>query len=88
MERHGRATELPVCTFDTQSPRISSYEVHEWIQEQLHVSEATVTMIQIDGLRRQVFIKFVDLQYAQEILQTKKISLNINIQTGKYHLSA
>ena len=46
------------------------YEIDERIHEQLHVAEATVTLIQIDVPRRQVFIKFVDLQYVQEVQQT------------------
>jgi hypothetical protein len=45
-----------LCSFDHQSSRISAYEIHEWMHDVLHVLEATVTMIQIDGPRRQVFI--------------------------------
>jgi hypothetical protein len=45
-----------VCSFDHQSFRISAYEIHEWMHAVLHVLETTVTMIQIDGPRRQVFI--------------------------------
>jgi len=59
-----------VRTFDPQSPRISAFEIHEPIHEQLHVSEATVTMVQIDEPRRQVYIKFVDLRYVQDVRQT------------------
>jgi hypothetical protein len=77
-----------VCTFDPQNDRISAYEIHKWIHEQLNVAEPTVTMIQIDGQRRQLFIKSVDLQYVQEVLRTKNVSLNINIRMGKYPLSA
>ena len=46
--------------------------MHEWIREQLQVAEATVTMIIIDGPRRQVFMKIVGLQYVQEVLYTTK----------------
>ena len=48
--------------------RISAYEIHEWINDQLLVREDTVSMIQIDGPKRQVFIKFLNLMYAQEVL--------------------
>jgi len=61
-----------VCTFDPQSPRISVYEIHEWIHERLDVAEATVLMIQIDGPKRQVFVHFVDLQYVHNVLQTTR----------------
>jgi len=77
-----------VCTFDPQNDRISAYEIHKRIHEQLNVAKPTVTMIQIDGQRRQLFIKSVDLQYVQEVLRTKNVSLNINIRMGKYPLSA
>jgi hypothetical protein len=45
------------CIFDPKSPRISAFEIHEWIHDQLRIPEHKVLMLQIDGLRRQVFIK-------------------------------
>ena len=54
-----------VCIFDPKSPRISAFEIHEWIYEQLHVPENAVTMVQIDGPRRQVYIKLLESQYLQ-----------------------
>jgi hypothetical protein len=77
---------LLVCTFVLQSPRISAYEIHEWIHEQPHVAEATVTMIQIDGLRRQVIISFVDLHYVQEVLQTAKDQSEYKHSNGEISL--
>jgi len=50
-----------VCIFDPRSPRISAYDIHEWIHDQVHVREDTVSTIQINGTKCQVFIKFVDL---------------------------
>jgi hypothetical protein len=61
-----------VCTFDHHSSRISAYEIYEWIDEQLKVIEVTVAMIQIGGPKRQLFIKFVELPFAQEVLQRNK----------------
>jgi hypothetical protein len=71
-----------VCSFHHQSPRISAYESHEWIYDVLDASEAKVTMIQIDGPRRQVFINFVDVQYAHDILQVTQCKLNISTPMG------
>jgi hypothetical protein len=42
------------CSFEPRSPRISAYEIHEWIHEHLRIQEQEVTMIQIDGPKRQV----------------------------------
>jgi hypothetical protein len=49
-----------VCAFDPQTPRISSYEIHEWIYETLCLRESEVNTIQIDGLKRHVYIKVSD----------------------------
>jgi hypothetical protein len=40
--------------FDPTSPRIAAYEVQEWIHDQLQVSEQSLTMIQIDGIKRHI----------------------------------
>ena len=53
------------------------------MHEQLHVAEATVTMIQIDESRRQVFIKFVGEQYVQEVLQTTKCQSEYKHSNGE-----
>jgi len=59
-----------VCSFDPKSPRISAPDIHEWIFEQLHVLENVVIMVQIDGMHRQVYIKFTDFQYLQDLLHS------------------
>jgi hypothetical protein len=54
-----------VCAFDPRSPRISAYGSHEWIYDNLHFPENEVTMVQIDGTRRSVCIKFADFNRMQ-----------------------
>jgi len=65
-ERHNTV----VCSFDPKSPRISALDIREWIFEQLHVPENVVTMVQIDGTRHQMYIKFTDFQYLQDLLHS------------------
>jgi hypothetical protein len=47
-----------VCAFDPNSPRITVHQIHDWIYESLKLPETDVRMIQIDGPRRRVYIKF------------------------------
>ena len=58
-----------VCTFDLASPKITAYEIHEWIHNTIRIPEQTVTRIQIDGTRRQVFIKLIANEYVQSLLR-------------------
>ena len=59
-----------VCSFNPKSPRISAFDIHEWNFEQLNVPENVVTMVQIDGTRRQVCMKFTEVQYLQDLLHS------------------
>ena len=56
-----------VCAFDPLIPRISAYEIHEWIFDTLCLSESEVVMIQIDGPKRHVYIKLSDPSRMQDI---------------------
>ena len=58
-----------VCVFEKQSPRISALDIHEWIYETLRIPEQEVRMIQIEGTRRQVYIKLSTNDYAKEIVK-------------------
>ena len=59
-----------LCTFGPTSSRISAFEIHEWIHDQLRVPEKSVTIIQIDGPKGQVCIKLVEIAYVQALLQS------------------
>jgi len=45
-----------VCIFDSTSPRISAYEIHEWFNDQLQVEDHSLTVIKIDGKKGTYFI--------------------------------
>ena len=57
-----------VCVFDPQNPRITARDIHEWIQNTMSLWENEVAMVQTDGPRRHVYIKFRDDQRRQQIL--------------------
>ena len=58
-----------VCTFDPQSPRITAYDIHEWIYETMHLDGTDVALVQVDG-PRQVYIKFKEYRRMQETLMS------------------
>lgn len=45
----GERQNTTVCAFDLKSPRVSAYEIHEWIHEQLKLEDNEFLMVQIDG---------------------------------------
>jgi hypothetical protein len=64
IERHNTV----VCTFDTTRPRISAFEISEWLHETLQLQEKTVRMIQVVGSKRQVYIKLIDRENVVNLL--------------------
>jgi hypothetical protein len=63
-ERHNTL----VCTFDPTSPRITAYDIHEWIHQVLRIPEHAVSMIQIVGTKRQVYIQLIYNVYVPALL--------------------
>jgi hypothetical protein len=72
-----------VCSFDLQSPRNSACEIHEWIHDVMRASEPTVSVIQIDGPRRKIIIKFVDVQFAHDIFQMTRSTAEYKHSSGE-----
>ena len=72
-----------ICMFDLKSPRISAFDIHEWLYDQLHIDENTLTMIQIDGIKRHVYLKFTDDKHMTNILQESNGQLEYRHVTGE-----
>ena len=71
-----------VCMFDLSSPKISAYDIHEWIFEQLHIPEQALRMTQMDRTKRLVYLKLSDETYITNILQKTKGRLEYKHPTG------
>jgi hypothetical protein len=69
--------------FDLKSPRISAFDIHEWLYEQLHIDENTLTMIQIDGIKRHLYLNFVEDKHVTDILQVSNGQLEYRHVTGE-----
>ena len=65
----GERQNTIVCAFDMQSPRISAYDIHEWIYTQLKLADDEVFMVQIDGSQRHVYIKLREATRVRQVIQ-------------------
>jgi len=63
-ERH----KTVVCSFDPSSPRIIARDIREWVHATLRIPEHKVTMIQIDRIKKQVFINLSDNESVHALL--------------------
>jgi hypothetical protein len=77
-ERHN----IIVCSFDPASPRITAWDIYEWIYATLKIPHYEVKMIQIEGIRRQVFIKLINTEKVEEILRQTAGQLDYKYPTG------
>ena len=57
-----------IFTFDPASPRITAHDIHEWLHAEISIQEQKVQMIQIDGIKRQVYVKLTDNDYMLSII--------------------
>jgi hypothetical protein len=64
-ERHNTV----VCAFDPTSHRITAHDIHDWIFAVLQIPEHSVQMVQIDGIKRHVYIKLEEHDTVQALLR-------------------
>jgi hypothetical protein len=76
-----------VCAFDLRSPRISAYEIHKWIYTQMCLNGQEVTMVQIDGPKRHMYIKFRDNGRMQDVLHLTGRQAECSHTMAKYQQS-
>ena len=72
-----------VFIFDPRSPKITAFHIREWLYEQLRLREDEIRMIQVDGPRRRVFIKFVTSEKMQTVLRSTKGQLQYRHEIGE-----
>lgn len=51
-----------MCSCDKESPCISAYDIHEQIYTELRLESEAVSRIQVDGPKRQVYVKVTEAQ--------------------------
>jgi len=59
-----------LCAFDLRSRCILTYEIHERIYAQISYTDYEITMVQIDGPKPRVWIKFRDNGRMQDVLHS------------------
>jgi hypothetical protein len=72
-----------VCSFEPKSRRMSAYDVQEWIHDAMRLTEADVTMVQVDGAKRQVFVKLREFNKRHEILTSTRGSGEVRHMNGE-----
>jgi hypothetical protein len=85
----GERKHTIVCIFDPKSPRITAFNIHEWISETLQLEQDDLSMIQIDGPRRLVYIKFSNLDKMKQIVSTSRVQYEYkheNCEISKVHI--
>jgi hypothetical protein len=75
--------ETIVCSFDKNSPKISAYDIHEWIHAKLKLEAEDINTLQVEGPKRQVFIKVNKNTLVDEILNLTQGEASYEHETGE-----
>ena len=79
-DRKGRV----VCTFCKESPNISAFDIHEWVNKHRRMDENAVTTIQIDRPKRQVFVNLHRHIRYRHYLTAQKVQRYITVEQVGY----
>jgi hypothetical protein len=74
---------IVVCSFDLSIPKITAYDIHQWIFATMRIPEHKILMIQIDGIKRQVYIKLTDNDCALALLRETGRQAEYKYPTGE-----
>jgi hypothetical protein len=72
-----------VCSFNASIPRITAYEIHAALRVQQH----EVSMTQIDGIERLIFIKFVDNESVHALLRDTSRRPEYKYPNGEFSIA-
>jgi hypothetical protein len=61
-----------IFSYDPLSPRITARDVHKCLHAEIRIQVQKVQMIQIDSLKRQVYVKLTDKDYMLPIINNKR----------------
>ena len=79
LERHNTI----VCTFDPTSPRITAFDIHEWIHDILRIIEHTVNMFHTGGTERQSYKDLIGKARLKAVLRDKNREEEYKHHTGE-----
>jgi hypothetical protein len=75
-----------VCSFDTNSPRISALQIHESIHEGLKLSGDIVRIIQIDWPKLRIFIKLDKMNKPWTFYRRQEYKWNAHMKMASLQL--
>ena len=70
-------------SFDISSPRINAFQIHEWLDDTVHIKEDEVHVVQMDGPLRKVYVKFISSENMMRVLQPIQGDINFHHVNGK-----
>ena len=60
-----------------------AFDIHEWIHDALRIPQHTVSMIQMDGIKKQVYIKLIDKECVLALLRSTNGQAEYKHPTGE-----
>jgi hypothetical protein len=79
----GDRIQTMVASFDVHSPRTSAYSIHVWVTQRLGLTEDDLLAMQVDGVRRKVYLKFVSDQKLYAMLQSTQGKVDFHHESGE-----